>query len=466
MNNFAYYILNKAPKDKLAIIDDRQSITYGKLADYVVSYAAYLKEQKLSYGSRIILSMPDSIEWCVAFLACIYIGAIPILISSQISKSLLKTAAKDCSADYLITNVTLSKKSSQLTCHSYTIDAEGFWLTSSGTTGHQKYIIHKHQSLLEYFNLIKDIFQIDSASKLFASPRLSFGYGFGVNIILGLGHGASIVLTNKVLSHKVLSQRIQTLGITHFFSTPIFLSSLINQHNKYSDAIKSLKIITSAGESLPKIVRDKFKEIYNQHILNGYGLSETLSYAITQRPDDSDSSDYRVIGRVISNVNYEIRDLSGNKCSIGTTGELYLNHPCAAVNYYNDTNNSTFQLPWIKTNDLVFENNQGEIVYVCRQDNLIKIKGMYVVIDELEGIIMSHPQINECLVSTYKTDQGLLELTANIVVNTNITTGDIRRYLKNKVEPHQVPKKIVFVESLIKTVTNKKVRQSKSLDKI
>lgn len=458
MNNFAYHILNKSPKDKLAVVDDHGSTTYEELTDYVNGYVVYLREQNLSHGSRIILSMSDSVEWCVAFLACIYIGAVPILISSKISKSLISKAVDDVSADYLITEVTLSKKSLQPLCHSYDIDAEGFWLTSSGSTGNQKYIIHKHQTLLEHLKLTKDVWSINETSVLFSSSKLSFGYAFAVYIILGLGYNATIVLTSNVLSHKALSDRIQTLGITHFFSTPTFLSSLTSEHNKYSSAIKSLKFIMSSTEPLPGFIRIKFKQIYNQPILNGYGSAETWAWSFTQRPNELESTDYRVIGRVIPNVIYEIRDPDGNRCKAGTMGELYLKHPCVAVNYFNVTNNSAFQHPWFKTNDLVFENSQGEIVYVCRKDNLIKIKGMYVVIDELEGIISSHPQVKECLVATYQTDQGLLELTVNIVTNANITAGDIRRYLKDKVESHQIPKKIVFVESLKRTVTNKKVR--------
>jgi benzoate-CoA ligase len=460
MNNYAYHVLNNAPADKLAIIDDATSITYGQLNKLVQTYAVYLKENNLGSGSKIIISMPDSIEWCVAFLACIYIGSIPILISSQVPKAILETAVIDCTADHLITSVDSPAGYKSIDHYNYSKDSIGFWLTSSGTTGRQKYIIHKHQTLFDYFNLIKDIFLIDQTSKLFSSPRLSFGYGFGVNIILGLGHGATILLTNKILSHKALSSRIQLYGITHFFSTPIFLSSLIDNHSKYLEPIKSLKIITSAGESLPRVVKDKFKEIYNQQILNGYGLSETLSYAITQLPFDSKQLDHRIIGKVIPNVEYEIRDDNGNKCAKNVMGELYLKHPCAAVGYYNDLHNLTFQHPWIKTNDLVFENDHKEIVYICRKDNFIKIKGMYMVVDDLEGIIMMHPQVNECLVETYQTDQGILELLAKIVLksDSHLETRDIRSFLRNKVESHQLPKKILFVESLLKTVTNKKVR--------
>ena len=64
------------------------------------------------------------------------------------------------------------------------------------------------------------------------------------------------------------------------------------------------------------------------------------------------------------------------------------------------------------------------------------------------------------MVETYQTDQGILELLTKIVLkpNNHLETSDIRKFLKNKVESHQLPKKIMFVESLPKTVTNKKVR--------
>jgi len=299
--------------------------------------------------------------------------------------------------------------------------------------------------LFDYFSLVVNLFEVDQSSVIFSSPRLSFGYGFGVNIILGLGVGSTILLTNKILSNKLLGQKITTHGISHFFSTPVFLSILV-KHAPLG-AVRDLKLITSAGESMSSLIKQQFFDLYGKHILNGYGLSETLSYVSTQRSADL-TQDHRIIGKPAPGVEVKIKD-----------GKLFVKHPCKAIGYLDG---DKFQEDWLQTNDIVELNDQGELVYISRLDNLVKINGEFVSIDEVEDAILQHDQIEECLVFTELNIMGLLELKANVITSNNVTAGMIRRFLSNRLESHKIPKHIYFVYSIPKTITNKKIR-NKSL---
>jgi acyl-coenzyme A synthetase/AMP-(fatty) acid ligase len=266
-----------------------------------------------------------------------------------------------------------------------------------------------------------------------------------VNIILGLGVGSTILLTNKILSNKLLGQKIKKHNISHFFSTPVFLGMLV----KYSppDTIRDLKSITSAGEPLSSLIKQQFFDLYGKHILNGYGLSETLSYVSTQRLSDT-ANDHRIIGNPAPGVEVKIKD-----------GKLFIKHPCMAVGYLDE---DAFQGEWIQTNDIVELNDQGQMIYISRLDNLVKINGEFVSIDEVEDAIMQYDQIEECLVFTELNDMGLLELSAKVITNIDITFGMIRRFLSIRLAPHKIPKHLYFVDNIPKTITNKKIR-NKSL---
>jgi acyl-coenzyme A synthetase/AMP-(fatty) acid ligase len=454
-------------QNKLAIIDDFRSITYEELNRYIKRFAQKLTDQKICPGNTVVITMPDCIEWCVAFLGCLHVGAIPVIISAQVHKSKLAQAIEVSRASMILTqnqrNEIILEQGAELEIeYDFNDDDIAFWLTSSGTTGEQKYIVHKFKSLDNYYNLIKSTFKVDHHSVIFSSPRLSFGYGLGISIILGLGQHATIVLTNKILSHKLLSEKISTYRITHFFSTPVFLSPLIKHNKNYIDAIKSLEVITSAGEALSQTLKQRFKEIYDKDILNGYGLSEVLSYVCTQTLNDKQDKDYRNIGKVLPGITYEIRDPQGNLCARNIPGELYVKHPCMAVCYYNDIDKTKeiFQGDWVKTNDIVYLNDRDELIYISRKDNLIKINGQYVSIDEIESVIMLNEQIEECVVYTRQNSLNMLELEAKIVINSTITAGSIRNFLKDKLEMHQIPKRILFVDYIPKTVTAKKIRKT------
>jgi benzoate-CoA ligase len=453
-------------QNKIAIIDDFRSITYKELNRYVKRFAQKLKNQGICPGNTVVISMPDCIEWCVAFLGCLHVGAVPVIVSAQVHENNLDQAINASQASIILTqkqrnNIVLEQGDELEIGYDFNNEDIAFWLTSSGTTGEQKYIMHRFKSLDNYYNLIKSIFKVDHHSVIFSSPRLSFGYGLGVNIILGLGQHATIVLTDKILSHKLLAEKISIYRITHFFSTPVFLSPLVKYNTKYINAIKSLEVITSAGEAISQTLKHKFKEIYNKDILNGYGLSEVLSYVCTQTPTDRQDKDYRTIGKVLSGIDYEIRNPQGKICARNISGELYIKHPCMAVGYHDNIvkTKEVFQGDWVKTNDIVYLNDQDELVYVSRKDNLIKINGQYVAIDDVEAAIMLNEQVEECVVCARQNSLNILELEAKIVAKSTITAGNIRNFLKGKIELHQIPKRILFVDYIPKTVTAKKIRK-------
>jgi acyl-coenzyme A synthetase/AMP-(fatty) acid ligase len=462
-NNFADFIISHN-SDKIAIIDDTQTLTYRQLGIYTRKFAKYLTDKGLSAGDRVVISMADSVEWVVGFLACVYIGVIPVVVSSQINRKKLQEITSVSKSKYMLQkdHVIIEKGLELDISYKFHDNEEALWLTSSGTTGKQKFIVHGYQSLPNYFHIIQSIFTVDDNSVIFSSPRLSFGYGLGVNIILGLGRHATIILTDKILSHKNLALKIMQYKISHFFSTPVFLSSLVKNNIKNMDAIRLLKVITSSGEPISLILKQKFKELYNQNILNGYGLSEVLSYVCVQRPFEIQDTDHRNIGKLFPLVSVEIRDSNNNVCSRNTVGELYIQHPCSAMYYYNDIQKTQdiFQTPWVKTNDLVYINNHDELIYVGRKDNLVKINGMYVSIDEVESAILEHDLIKECLVYTSLNNLNMLELEAKIISHNTLNAGDIRKYLKDKIESHKIPKRIWFTDTIAKTVTAKKIRNN------
>lgn len=433
---------------------------------YVRRYAQKLKSQGMLPGDTAIISMPDCIEWVIAFLGCLHAGVVPVIVSAQVQKNKLKQAVITSKSSLVLTNeqrssIIIEQGIELSKAYKFDDEEEAFWLTSSGTTGKQKYIVHKYKSLENYYNLVKSTFGINDSSVVFASPRLSFGYGLGVNVLLSLKKCATIILTEKILSHKLLAEKIIKFGITHFFSTPVFLSPLVKNNKKFISAIKTLDVVTSAGEAISQNLKQKFKDMYDKDILNGYGLSEVVSYVCTQTEGSQIDTDYRNIGKVLEGINYEIRDSKGNLCPRYVQGELYLKHPCTALFYYNNFRKSKKILKdeWIKTNDIVYANNYDELIYISRRDNLIKINGQYVSIDEVESAMMSHDKIKECLVYISFNKLNILELEAKIIVRSKITSGEIRKFLKDKIEIHQIPKRIFFVNSLPKTVTQKKIRK-------
>ena len=69
MSNFTEFITSKSI-EKIALIDDQRSISYNELAVSVRQHVSYLKSIGIRSGDKIVIALPDSIEWCIAFLSC------------------------------------------------------------------------------------------------------------------------------------------------------------------------------------------------------------------------------------------------------------------------------------------------------------------------------------------------------------------------------------------------------------
>ena len=81
INNFAKTIIESNKDDKVAIIHDQGVTTYAELDQYVKQFAYSLTEKNIAPGDRVLILMSDRIEWIVAFLGCMYAGAVPTVIS-------------------------------------------------------------------------------------------------------------------------------------------------------------------------------------------------------------------------------------------------------------------------------------------------------------------------------------------------------------------------------------------------
>jgi benzoate-CoA ligase len=168
------------------------------------------------------------------------------------------------------------------------------------------------------------------------------------------------------------------------------------------------------------------------------------------------------MGKPLDGIVCEVRDSNGTVCVREQIGELYIKTPCSATLYWNNWSETKqmFVGDWIKTNDMVYTDNDNNLVYVGRSDDLAKINGFFVSPIEIENAIMTFDGVDDCLV-TINNNEGFNTITAKIILapNTRFDPGRLRRYLKDILESFKIPKYFKLVESLPLTVTNKKIRK-------
>lgn len=457
---------NKHLADKTALVDDNQQLTYGDLERHVSGFSSYLKKLKIQPQQRILICMDDCVEWPVAFLSCLAVGANPVLVSSELPTVSLNKIIKltdavavisnkiiEAEVD-LITNI-LNHTSQTIDFYQYHPDEPCVWLLSSGTTGDSKCIVHRHSALYNLFQIATDsVCKIDQDSRIYSTAKLSFTYGFNNAITFGLGSGATVYLLAGAPAPTRVFEKLQNHQITHFFTVPTIINSMV-KHGQHQQLPSSITMMVSAGEPLPLSLCQQFEHRYNIKIYNCIGMGETMQMYCSQSKDHYESG---TIGVPLPGVECKILNDLGEEVVDGSVGELWVKTPCAALMYWKNWSSTKeiFQGPWVKTGDQVMQTPTGHYVYVSRSDELIKINGLFVSPIEIESAILECENVVDCAVISSKSKNELPEIHAFIVGDVDVQM--VRDFLKNHLPGYKIPKYIKLLDNLPKTITNKKQR--------
>ena len=482
--NFAQYIITNTSslKDKVAIVDDVKSTTYETLTSTVLSFANQLVNQGIQAGDRVIICLDESAEWAMSFLACNYIGAVAVLTSNRMgakvltdilnvskARAIIWQAHDDAFARVIADQGIISIDKTQVVDDGRRLD--GFykfdpdeiclWATSSGTTGgKRKYILHRLAAIYNGTQKIITPYNFTSTSVLYTTPKLSFLYGFN-ELMLALTVGATDIISNRMPVKDNVIDIITKNKVTHFITTPTPVVHMVKNTEEPTDALASVEVIICAGEPLPNNVAVKFEQIYNLPVLNGHGMSESMNVTLGQTPADRKLG---TMGKALPTLECEVRRPDGTICAANELGVLYYKDPSAALCYYNNwaKTKETFQGLWINSGDVCYTDEEGYFVYVCRNDELLKVGGLFVTPTEIEDVLLTNPSVDECVVTHTKNRHGLDEVEAYIVqhIGNTSTVTEIKEFLLLSLEEYKIPKTIRFVSELPKTITAKKIRNN------
>ena len=469
MDNLARFLLDHN-RDKIALIDSDRKMTYGEVTRAIKRFAGLLRERGIASGDRVAIVMADRCEWIIAFLAMVSFRCVPVLISPMQTDQNKKRMLEDCECSAVITDgsIEVPKDMICFTTQSImngsdpiNIDGEiegeiGILTTTSGTSGYgQSFLVHRYQTFFNMIDLHGTMNPTDENSVVFSSAKLSFHFGL-MNASICLANGGTFVMTEHVPDRNLVKRLCRDHKITHMFTTPRILAGMIKT-DKPDDSLNSIQWLLCSGEPLPLSVEAKFKELYGITVMNGLGQGEIIGWTACSTPDHHK---FGTLGKAALKSIVEVRREDGTQCDVNEVGEVWIKNNTTAIGYWKgeERNKTTFIDGWVRSNDMVYVDEEGYFHFVCRKDDYVKVNAQFANPIEIEQIIEEHDSVVESVVTSRLSTNGLVELSAKIVTKNNINARDIRRFLKNRVEPHKIPKNIEFVDNIPKTVTLKKIR--------
>jgi benzoate-CoA ligase len=300
---------------------------------------------------------------------------------------------------------------------------------------------------------IKETDVVHSVAKLF------FAYGLGNAMTFALSAGATVILNPERPTPDGVSALLRRHPITVFFAVPTFYAAFLASPNAPQKSEVKFRRCISAGEALPEQIAKRFKERYGVDIYDGLGTTEMLHIYLTNAPG---ATKYGTTGKAVPGYEIKLIGDDGQPVKRGDLGELYVRGPTSAIMYWNNREKSrtTFQGEWTRSGDKYFQDEEGYYVCAGRQDDMLKVSGIYVSPFEVEAALSSHPEVLEAAVVGWFDEERLTKPKAFVVLKLpDKASEELARTLQDHVRhllaPYKYPRWIEFRSELPKTATGK-----------
>ncbi len=519
--NFAEHLfaLNRGRPQKIAYVDDRGTLAYGRLEDRARRLAAALLASGLKREDRVLLLMLDGSDWPVSFLGCLYAGVVPVAVNTLLTaddyaymlghseaKAALVSGAllavlQDArsKAPNAVRALFVSQPAGALPEGAQDFETaiasheplaapaptgpqdHAFWLYSSGSTGKPKGTVHTHANPWWTAELYgKPVLGLTEDDVCFSAAKLYFAYGLGNALTFPLSVGATVLLMAERPTPDATFKRWTggtgpqgaarqppegassawggpaPMKPTVFFGAPTGFAGMLASTALPAREAVSLRMCSSAGEALPGEIAQRFKRHFGCEIVDGIGSTEMLHIFISNRPGDIR---YGTTGKPVDGYEIELRGDDGRPVAVGEVGDLYIKGPSTALMYWGNPEKSaaTFRDGWTQSGDKYSCDAEGYYTYAGRSDDMLKVSGIYVSPFEVEATLMQHPGVLEAAVIGKQDADGLTKTKAYVVLKAGQSVGDeeLKAFVKERLAPYKYPRFIEFVDELPKTATGK-----------
>ncbi|WP_025270356.1 AMP-binding protein [Hippea sp. KM1] len=454
--------------------------TYGYIASMIRKAASLLRKLGVSFGDRVALQLPKSMEFIYFHFANMLIGAITLPLNPSYSEAETEYYLSDSGSYLFITTKENSQRLKgvidRLKIKTFLVDEEmdkindvgeykekpttqpddvAIIAYTSGTTGRSKGAMITHKNLITNMEALKKLWRMTDKDKLLHVLPIFHVHGLVVALQGGLNAAMDIVMHEKFDPIRTL-KTIESERITLFMGVPTIYSRLTDALQKLEGRIdlSSMRLFISGSAPLTKVLFEKFYSLTGHRILERYGMSE--AGMITSNP-------YEPKERIPLSVGYPLEGCSikivkdGKEAKPFEVGEVYIKGTNVFKGYWQmpKKTEESFDNGWFKSGDLGYTDNSGRLFLVGRAKELIITGGLNVYPKEVENVLDSHPDVKESAVFGVKDDDFGERVEAAVVLDKGIDPQDLIDYCKKNLAHYKCPKRIHILDELPKNAMGK-----------
>ncbi|WP_344267051.1 amino acid adenylation domain-containing protein, partial [Streptomyces sodiiphilus] len=332
---------------------------------------------------------------------------------------------------------------------------------TSGSTGRPKGVVVPRTALLNLLLAVADGVPVTSADRMLAVTTIAFDIA-ALELFTPLLAGGSLVLADgdMVRDPEALAAEVVRSGVTMMQATPSLWQELVSA---VPDGLRNLRALTG-GEALPERLATTLAELCEGGVVNLYGPTETTVWS-TMAPVDGGPP---VIGRPVWNTRAYVLDAALRPVPPGVAGELYISGAGVTRGYAGRPGLTAerfvadpFGAPggrMYRTGDLVRWNQGGDLEYLSRVDQQMKVLGFRIEPGEIESRLDAHPAVRQAAVLARRDGPGPVRLVAYVVTTSGAEQPEpelLRSHLSATLPDYMVPTAFVPMEALPLTPNGK-----------
>lgn len=487
-------IVRKYP-NKTAVICGSSQISYKDLDEKSDALANLLAEKGLTKGDSVALFFEKSINMIISILSVLKAGGcyVPILPDEETSR--VQYILNNCSPLCILSESNFLNRIStdipiycldklnlnlDIDYHSPAVSHDvAYMIYTSGSTGNPKGTMVMHKNICDLMQSISNDDILHATHNDISMSLLKYSFdASGIDIYTSLLFGGTLVLVSKEdeLNPSKVLNIIEKYKVTRSFLIPKWLEhiSIEDACGKYD--LSSLRILGAGGETLkPSVISPLLKHYPNLKILNLYGPTETTMLTTCKIVKEEEvTSNYTTIGRPIygsrlavvnSNLEFLPPNTKGelivyeDDTSISNIAKGYLKLPEQTnkkfIEIYNPIINKKVKA--YLTGDMAKINDNYEIEFLGRDDDIVKVNGGYLVAlneieDKIQKLLGDYFDSYLIVVPFKNTKMIILFI---VPKEQNIKIYNIKSYINNNITFYMRPKKIIKIDSFPRNSSGK-----------
>ena len=479
-------------------------ITFAGLSKRTSQFAQLMRNIGIDAGDRVLIRLPNSLDYPTAFLGAMKRGAISVPTSTLLTADEVVYLAKDSGARVLVTDKAAWKTlreglngvaglthvllsgdgeclpaeglevldlSSSLEAiaswdapHQTKSDDPAYLVYTSGTTGYPKGVLHAHRSMIGRQPASKYWFDFSpNGDRIMHSGKFNWTYVLGTGLMDPLYQGKTVIVHEGKNDANTWPRLIQKHQATIFIGVPTIYRQILQKTEFVQKDLPSLRYCMSAGEHLSDEVLAQWHERFGIDIYEAVGMSE-FSYYLCEtksRPIRPGSAGFAQPGHDIALLDPETLQ----PVAQGEEGVISVpdTDPGLFINYWNQPEETAKHKHdgWFITGDFARMDADGYIWFLGRKDDIIKSFGFRVSPYEVERVLKSHPEVADCasVAETIEKDKVLVVAYIILQPGSKATADDLYAFGKKHLAAYKAPKVVYITDQFPRTKNGKILRR-------